>query len=1346
MLTRGTSIVAYQDSLIKAQARSAKVRRLKAVPDQKAFVVNATVLPSELGPTLSEKCTRSWSISLRSLFGSNDAAADVSEIARKFGGGGHRAASGCAEGPAPAQQSGGRWIWMFILPVPLLAFALGLWQPAWQRSEGAAQEGQASTLTSEWTDAPSQFSRALSQLPARSEAEWEVVSEFPRIFVRDDFLSFEECNFLKEQVAGRLQPAKVVEREENKYDQQVNVRNNQQIWLGYAEERDTPAGEIDMMAEHAACQVKRGEKWIAQRWFRYEPYQRLVHPPDVRFDGLPMSASQTRWTRSISQKSPSLFVIEECCNSFKIFKEGGMARHWVDKEVQRRLEKIIKRMHTAVLMPEASSEPLQIGFYEPGSSQGFHFDSPKDEPNPRLWTVIVYLDGDGSLGDNAEGATIFPSGWCRFSLEECCRLGACMAKISMQRSSRKPFPPTMLTEKGPSTMGVQGLWDLASPAGQRVNFSALENKVVAVDASIWMYHFLKAMRDDKGDMVKGAHLIGFFRRICKLLYLKIRPVFVFDGPPPALKWKTLQLRAKQRDSEERQRRKAVERLLRNQLQQHLLQAASAAQPGAEAPAEAADATRAADEDLHATEEDTKAVSSQESVEEALPASSSRSRRRNGVPVAFRGFMAQRRGISQVQVPELPSEPLREILNVPNRRPHGRMRPPDEWKGYSIPGGGMVTEFEQLDPKTKYLLLQRAQEAWFGESRLKAVEAKDDMGAFVNVQLEMFLRHIRTNKEIEKVKRSMAEQASRPAGDELADGEVYRAPSFLQAEREQPQASQAVEEFGQVESVIGNKGKGKRGRRSKRPRQLANEPTRWQPLSGVGIKRNSDPMVWFSEAQDEAESHSEESHSPKAKPQEVETAEDLFGNEFFEAEEAAKRRKVPEPEVFQVHAPSATTTDSLMDDSLAEAFSPHPSSPLSDGAVFADIGEEDLAPPSPSFDTAMDEVEAVEVFSPKRQPPSALAADTFEPANFPSPAGEPTVPAQAVFVQDTFEPANFPSPEREPAVPAQAAFVEDTSEHANFPSPARELTVPAQSASVEDTSEPANFPSPEREPTVPARAAFVEDTSERANFPSPARREPTVSAQAKTVAAAAAAAAAPAPRPSRSDTEDPSKSVWCNTHFQYRWRCHQDGVAHVCDAQERACRDKGLQHLLHRALEDEEKDVGMAATATHLEFQRLAAELEDEHRDLRAEARRAKRGADVVTPEMQADVEALLEALGIPFVHAPAEAEAQCAFLAEAHLVDAVASDDSDVLVFGAREVYRRMFSEDASASAKPQVPQALYFTELRVIDSPRFPGCCVSRSAFKPLASIPELASLSAQAFLPLWSSKRQAPLKPFSA
>ena len=34
-----------------------------------------------------------------------------------------------------------------------------------------------------------------------------------------------------------------------------------------------------------------------------------------------------------------------------------------------------------------------------------------------------------------------------------------------------------------SAAASPGLWDLASPAGQRVNFTALENEVVAVDAA-----------------------------------------------------------------------------------------------------------------------------------------------------------------------------------------------------------------------------------------------------------------------------------------------------------------------------------------------------------------------------------------------------------------------------------------------------------------------------------------------------------------------------------------------------------------------------------------------------------------------------------------------------------------------------------------------------------------------------------------------------------------------------------------------------------------------------------------------------------------------------------------------
>jgi len=40
-------------------------------------------------------------------------------------------------------------------------------------------------------------------------------------------------------------------------------------------------------------------------------------------------------------------------------------------------------------------------------------------------------------------------------------------------------------------------------------------------------------------MLRNAHLLGFFKRICKLLFYKIKPVFVFDGMAPAIKQKTL---------------------------------------------------------------------------------------------------------------------------------------------------------------------------------------------------------------------------------------------------------------------------------------------------------------------------------------------------------------------------------------------------------------------------------------------------------------------------------------------------------------------------------------------------------------------------------------------------------------------------------------------------------------------------------------------------------------------------------------------------------------------------------------------------------------------------------------
>ena len=63
-------------------------------------------------------------------------------------------------------------------------------------------------------------------------------------------------------------------------------------------------------------------------------------------------------------------------------------------------------------------------------------------------------------------------------------------------------------------------------------------------------------------------------------------------------------------------------------------------------------------------------------------------------------------------------------------------------------------------------------------------------------------------------------------------------------------------------------------------------------------------------------------------------------------------------------------------------------------------------------------------------------------------------------------------------------------------------------------------------------------------------------------------------------------------------------------------------------------------------------------------------SDNPTNEMYAEVQELLQLFGLPYIIAPTEAEAQCAWLDAAGLVDGVVTDDNDVFLFGANHVYR----------------------------------------------------------------------------
>ncbi|RNF20260.1 putative DNA repair protein RAD2 [Trypanosoma conorhini] len=66
----------------------------------------------------------------------------------------------------------------------------------------------------------------------------------------------------------------------------------------------------------------------------------------------------------------------------------------------------------------------------------------------------------------------------------------------------------------------------------------------------------------------------------------------------------------------------------------------------------------------------------------------------------------------------------------------------------------------------------------------------------------------------------------------------------------------------------------------------------------------------------------------------------------------------------------------------------------------------------------------------------------------------------------------------------------------------------------------------------------------------------------------------------------------------------------------------------------------------------------------------------VIPFELLEIAELLDCCGIPFVLSPHEADAQCAFLSQQRLVDAVFSEDSDVIVHGATVVLRGFFAKD----------------------------------------------------------------------
>ena len=110
--------------------------------------------------------------------------------------------------------------------------------------------------------------------------------------------------------------------------------------------------------------------------------------------------------------------------------------------------------------------------------------------------------------------------------------------------------------------------------------------------------------------------------------------------------------------------------------------------------------------------------------------------------------------------------------------------------------------------------------------------------------------------------------------------------------------------------------------------------------------------------------------------------------------------------------------------------------------------------------------------------------------------------------------------------------------------------------------------------------------------------------------------------------------------------------------------------------------------------------------LKASHRKQVGTTESPTTDMYGDCQELLQLFGLPYIIAPAEAEAQCAWLDAQGLVDGVVTDDNDAFLFGAKHIYRYILR---SCSSMGSEEYHLVYT-MYLVSDPEACSCTIAGS------------------------------------
>lgn len=231
-----------------------------------------------------------------------------------------------------------------------------------------------------------------------------------------------------------------------------------------------PDGRVNQDSQHIGCPVIEGTKWIAQRWFRFEPYNRMKYSVgdglDPRFDGpAPPEAPAKPGVRKLSDDDPRLylaegFVTEEERKYLEAFAIEQLKDEVLEEgeEVEEALlpaervmmdellAKLDARARQLARLPPAPPSAMIFRRLQRGGHEGRHVDAapwagaPDDAPESltavQPATVVIHLKVPKGTG----GEYVFPKSAGGSTVASCSStdVGKCCAATDTLKVPARP--------------------------------------------------------------------------------------------------------------------------------------------------------------------------------------------------------------------------------------------------------------------------------------------------------------------------------------------------------------------------------------------------------------------------------------------------------------------------------------------------------------------------------------------------------------------------------------------------------------------------------------------------------------------------------------------------------------------------------------------------------------------------------------------------------------------------------------------------------------------------------------------------------------------------------------------